>query len=398
MAPLQSLSADSLPLMRVKLSFATIATGAALLSASLLASALLASDVAAQSLRPKRTLTVSVAPGCEAAATRPTSARRDNAEARRLAAAGQEAALVGDQTAARDAFAKAADLNPTDDRIAYDLGRANEELVDTSGAINEYCRYLTLSPAGREAGDVRARLQRLVPRNAAQNAQDLLQKFRLGLFLYDSARYDASERAFDDVVQRAPLAAEGYFNRGLMRAAIGSRAEALKDFESYLAAVPTAEDRADVTRTIAVLRRPVYGSGSALIRSVIPGFGQVYTGRPVRGVLVLGGAAAAAVMATLQTTTTETVPYTDPNGQPAPYTQEYTERKYLVPGIAAAAGLTVIAAIEAVWYAKRSSRGASVMQPGRIASVTGPLRNYGVTVAPTFDRNSSTGIRFSARF
>lgn len=353
---------------------------------------------AAQSLRPKRTLTVSVAPGCEAAATRPTGSRRDNVEARRLAAAGQEAALVGDQTAARDAFAKAAELNPTDDRIAYDLGRAHEGLVDTTGAINEYCRYLTLSPAGREAGDVRTRLQRLVPRNAAQNAQDLLQKFRLGLFLYDSARYDAAERAFDDVVQRAPLAAEGYFNRGLMRAAIGSRAEALKDFESYLAAVPTADDRTEVTRTITVLRRPVYGQSSALIRSVIPGFGQFYTGRPIRGVLVMAGVAASAAMAVLQTTTKKQIAYVDPNGVPAPYTQEFTERKYLVPGVAVAAGLTLAAAIEAAWFAKRSSRGAAVLQPGRVAALTDALQKHGVQFAPTIDQQANAGLRLSVRF
>lgn len=352
----------------------------------------------AQSLRPKRTLTVSVAPGCEAAATRPTGSRRDNAEARRLAAAGQEAALVGDQTAARDAFAKAAELNPTDDRIAYDLGRAHEELVDTTGAINEYCRYLTLSPAGREAGDVRTRLQRLVPRNAAQNAQDLLQKFRLGLFLYDSARYDAAERAFDDVVQRAPLAAEGYFNRGLMRAAIGSRAEALKDFESYLAAVPTADDRTQVASTITLLRRPVYGQSSALFRSVIPGFGQIYTGRPIRGVLVMAGVAAAAGMAVLQTTTTKQIEYVDPNGVPAPYTQEYTERKYLVPGVATAAGLTIIAAIEAAWFAKRSNAGATVVQPGRVAALSSTLQQYGVALTPTVDSRANAGVRLSVRF
>ncbi|MEP6766673.1 MAG: hypothetical protein ABJB66_20320, partial [Gemmatimonadaceae bacterium] len=190
------------------------------------------STASSQSLRPKRALTVSVAPGCEAAPKRNLNGPRDNVEARRLAAAGQEAALVGDQTAARDAYAKAAALNPGDDRIAYDLGRANEELADSLAAVGEYCRYLTLSPAGREATDVRSRLLRLVPKGAAQSAQELLSTFRLGLFLYDSAKYDAAERAFDEVVRKAPSAAEGYFNRGLMRAAIGRRAESLKDFEA----------------------------------------------------------------------------------------------------------------------------------------------------------------------
>jgi len=352
----------------------------------------------AQSLRAKRTLTVGVAPGCANVAARPANARRDIAEARRLSAAGQEAALTGDQKAARDAFAKAADLNPVDDRIAYDLGRAHEELDDSTSAIREYCRYLTLSPAGPEAGDVRARLQQLVPKAAAQTAQDLLAKFRLGLFLYDSARYDAAERAFDEVVQKAPLASEGYFNRGLMRAAVGSRAEALKDFEAYLAAVPAAEDRAEVTRTITVLRRPVYGPGSAFIRGIVPGFGQFYTGRPVRGVFVLAGVATAAGLAVLQTTTTKQIAYVDPNGIPAPYIQEFTERKYLVPGVATAAGLTVVAALEAVIFARKSTRGAAVLPTGRVSSISGVIQNFGLRVTPTLLPNATTGLRVSAKF
>ncbi len=360
--------------------------------------ALTASTMPAQSLRAKRSLNVGVAPGCENVAARPVNARRDIAEARRLSAAGQEAALIGDQKTARDAFAKAADLNPVDDRIAYDLGRANEEMVDTTSAIREYCRYLTLSSAGPEAGDVRARLKLLVPKAAAQNAQELLAKFRLGLFLYDSARYDAAERAFDEVVQKAPLASEGYFNRGLMRAELGNRAEALKDFEAYLAAVPTADDRAEVSRTIAILRRPVYSPGSALIRGVIPGFGQLYTGRPVRGVLVLAAVATAAGLAAVQSTTTKQVTYVDPNGIPAPYTQEYTQRKFLVPGVATAVGLTALAAIEAALFANRSRRGTSVAQSGRVSAISGVIQQYGLAITPTLLPNSAAGFHFSARF
>jgi tetratricopeptide (TPR) repeat protein len=349
-----------------------------------------------QSLRPKRALTVSVAPGCESVALRATSGRRDNAESRRLYAAGQEAALVGDQTAARDAFGKAADLNPGDDRIAYDLGRAHEGLADTTSAVTEYCRYLTLSPAGREASDVRARLQRLVPSGALQRSQDLLGTFRLGLFLYDSGRYDAAERAFDNVVQKAPGSAEGYFNRGLMRAAIGQRATALKDFEAYLAAVPTADDRVAVSRNIAILRRPVYGEATAFTRGIIPGFGQVYTGRPVAGVLVFAIVSGAAGAAFYQKTTEKPVSYVDPNGVPAPYVQRFTERPYGMPGIAAAVGITLAAAIEAALYAKRSARGASVLQTGASSAVS--TRDFAVRLTPIMGTDGRTGFRLSARF
>ena len=212
-----------------------------------------------QTLEPKRVLTTGPAAGCEApTAGQAVIARRDNVEARRLSAAGQEAALLGDQSAARDAFARAAALNPGDERVAYDLARAHEELTDTSKAIGEYCRYLTLSPSGREASDVRDRLVRLVPRAVQQRAEDVLVAFRLGLALFDDARYEASAKAFDDVIQLAPTSAEGYFNRGLARSALGKRADALRDLDQYRAAAPTVDDRVEVGRAIEVLRRPVY--------------------------------------------------------------------------------------------------------------------------------------------
>ena len=81
------------------------------LSLALVAGLTVAPDTAhAQLLSPKRTLTVGAAPGCAATvAGQATVGRRDNVEARRLAAAGQEAALIGDQAAARVAFTRAAE-------------------------------------------------------------------------------------------------------------------------------------------------------------------------------------------------------------------------------------------------------------------------------------------------
>ena len=72
---------------------------------ALVALAALVSPLQAQSgapsLSPRRTLTAGAAPGCELPmAGQAPAIRRDNAEARRLAAAGQEAALIGDQASA----------------------------------------------------------------------------------------------------------------------------------------------------------------------------------------------------------------------------------------------------------------------------------------------------------
>lgn len=362
----------------------------------------LAVTAGAQTLSPKRTLTTGAAPGCEiVSASQGAVARRDNVEARRLAAAGQESALVGDQSAARDAFARAAVLNPGDERVAYDLARAHEELADTTKAVSEFCRYLTLSPAGREATDVRDRLLRLVPRQAVQRAADVQVAFRLGLALFDDGGYEASARAFDDVVKNAPTAPEGVYNRGLARAAAGRRADAISDLELFRAAAASVDDRVAVGRAIETLRRPVYSRGKAFTLGLVPSFGQFYTGRPVRGVIVLLAVAGSAGAAFAERTTETQVAYVDPNGVPAPYIRTTTERPYLTAGAAAAGGLTLIAMIESVVYAYRSQRGASIVARRGATTSAGAAASSSdaaLAIVPTVDRFGRAGLRLSARF
>ena len=372
-------------------------------AATLLGGIVLSSPLRAQggapSLTPKRTLTAGAAPGCDLPVVGQAPAlRRDNAEARRLAAAGQEAALIGDQAAARDAFARAAILNPGDERIAYDLGRAHEELADSAKAIGEFCRYLSLSPAGREAVDVRERLRRIVPAAAQRRAADVQVAFRLGLALFDDGRYAAAISAFDDVVRDAPTASEGYFTRGLARAANGSRTAALQDLEQYRANAPTVDDRVQVGRAIEVLRRPVYRPGVAFARSIVPGFGQFYTGHPVRGVLVLAAVGAATGVALTQQTTTETVAYVDPNGVPAPYTRTTQERAYFTAGVGAAAAVTILGMIDAVASANRSQRGATILARAARSAALGSTSSA-VAVAPWFDGpRGVSGLTLTLRF
>lgn len=352
-----------------------------------------ASPAQAQTLRPKRTLTTGAAPGCELApAATDQNTARDNAESRRLSAAAQEAALVGDQVAARDNYVRAAALNPADERLAYDLARAHEELADTLPAIGAYCRYLSLAPVGGEAADVRARLARIVPADARQRADDAGVAFRLGLGFLNDRQIGAAVRAFEEVVRLSPAAPEGYFNRGLARSAVGDRTEALADLEVYRAAAVSVEERVETARAIDVLRRPVYSPGVAFVRSVLPGFGQFYTARPVRGVIVLATVAGAAGLALTQQTITETINYVDPNGQPAPFTRTSTERQYLVSGLAAAGGLTVLAALEAVLHARRSQSGASILD------LSGDGSSGGFALRPTVSRRGAVGLRFSTHF
>jgi len=279
-------------------------------------------------------------------------------------------------------------------RVAYDLARAHEELADTSKAIAEFCRYLTLSPGGREATDVRNRLSRIVPRAESKRSDDVQVAFRLGLALFDDGRFDASTRAFTEVIRNAPAAAEAIYNRGLARAAAGQRADALTDLEQFRAAAPTVDDRVQVARAIERLRRPVYSAGAAFGRGLLPGFGQFYTGRPVRGVLALLLATGSAGAAFVQKTSTTRVAYTDPNGVSAPYTLSTTERPYFAAAIGAAVGITVIAAIEAAVFANGTQSGASIIAPR--GSSAPPATGF--AVAPTLDRFGHAGVRLSVPF
>lgn len=328
-------------------------------------------------------------PGCiaSAAGTPATAPRRDNAEARRLAQQGQEAALAGEKVAARDAYRAAARLNPTDDRLAYDLARANEDVADTTAAIAEYCRYLTLAPEGRESADVRARLQRIVPAGQTVNAERAQSRFRGGLAMYDRRDYGAAILAFSEALERAPTAYEALFNRALARAAENDRRRALTDLEAYLVAAPVVEDRAAIVNAIALLRRPVYDPGTAFARGILPGFGQVYTGRPIVGVVALVATGGAVGLALHQQTSQRVVPYVDPNGVPVPYTETVTKRPYLAAGVGAAAAITLGAAFEASRYAARSRQGATritaSIAPGLVPTPV-PLQQTRVSIAVTF--------------
>jgi tetratricopeptide (TPR) repeat protein len=314
-----------------------------------------------------------------------------------LSAAGQVAALVGDRTGGRDAFARAAALNPTDERIAYDLARAHEELADTTASVREYCRYLSLAPTGAQAADVRARLSRLAPRSAIQAAERALDRFRVGVANFDRGRFEAAWQAFDEVVRSSPAASEAIYNRALSRAAGGRRDDARRDLEAYLKANPDASDRLAVARTIESLSRPVFDPGQALRLGFIPGAGQFYTRRPALGVLVVAGVGGAAAAAFYERTGVRTVPYVDPNGVPVPYEEEFTERPYVIPAVAGAVAITLGAALES-WLYARSSQNNTIVDPPQGIRTGLSFRGAPIDVGALVSAGGLPGLRISTRF
>jgi TM2 domain-containing membrane protein YozV len=140
---------------------------------------------------------------------------------------------------------------------------------------------------------------------------------------------------------------------------MGQRDAAQRDFEQYLRLKPEADDRALVVARIDALRRGTPSPTSALAMGlVIPGAGQFYTGRPVRGLVSLITASGAWALGLQQSTKTVTVQQTatDPFGNPYTFTTSRlkTERPNLVPGAAVAGAITLGGAIEAFIFANNA--------------------------------------------
>src|SRR6185295_18187173 len=99
---------------------------------------------------------------------------------------------------------------------------------------------------------------------------------------------EAADSAFTQVIASDADWADAYYNRAWVRVALGSSQRARDDFTEYLRLAPEASDRVRVSRQIAALGPPVLSPLAAFgIGVVIPGGGEFYTRRPVRGVLSL---------------------------------------------------------------------------------------------------------------
>jgi tetratricopeptide (TPR) repeat protein len=331
----------------------------------------------AQQLAPKRSLAAAAPTGC-AAITAPlntTSASplSDDAETRRLISAGQEASLQGDHAAARDAFAQAAKRSPNNAMLAYYLGREHEFLTQQTDAVRQYCRYLQLSPNARDADEVRGRIVRLVPASQLAQVDEARANFSSGVALLERKQFIAADSMFGSIAVKLPNTPEVYYNRGLSRAARGERALAVEDFQKYIDLSGNPPDRTAINTAVAQMQDRVYGSGQALASGVIlPGMGQMSTGRPFLGMAVLGSVAGLLVWGMAEEQGWEVATFTDPFGNPYVDSLPVTTKPNVAIAATAAGVLWAGAAFEAMTYARRTrARAESIIQipvtgtPGR---------------------------------
>lgn len=302
-------------------------------------------------------------------------------EAAQLIADGQDAALQGEHATARDLFKQATALVPNNGRLAYYLGREYEALQDHANAVAAYCRYLSLTVPAPDGDEVRGRIVRLTPAAEITRFEEARANFQSGVALLRRRQYAAADSVFGSVATSVPNAPEPFFNRALSRAARGEREPAMQDFERYLELSPRAGDVAQVRAAMSRLPDRVYGPGQAFGSGVvIPGLGQMSTGRPVLGVLVLGAVGAGIGLAWQQQEKSKVMNFSDPFGNRYSDTVTTVSRPRLVAGLAGAASLWFLAAIESSSYARRSrSKAAAIIARD---PVPGEGRRLGVTVIP----------------
>jgi tetratricopeptide (TPR) repeat protein len=329
-------------------------------------------------LAPKTALAAIGPAGCTSLVSPPspdgggTLTPRDAADStRKLIAIGQDAAVQGDHAAARDAFVVAARLAPSNERVAYYLAREYEDLGEIPNASRQYCRYLALVPNAPDADEVRGRLLRLTPPAEIARTDEARAQFRSGVTLLQQKQFVPADSAFGHVIRVLPGASEAFYNRGLSRAARGLRAAAMADFERYLQLSPGASDQAAIRSAMARLQDRVWDASSVFLQGLIaPGVGQMATGRPIRGVLILalGGGIAAAGLT--NKSTLQTNEYRDPFGNPYIDSVQVTEHPYLLPAAGALAAVWLLSALEASAFA----RGSLTRARGILASSVDPAR------------------------
>jgi tetratricopeptide (TPR) repeat protein len=307
-------------------------------------------------------------PACDpvpAPATVTADARR---KARDLAQNGRQAAILGDSAAALAQLKEASTVDPTDSDLAYELARAYESSGSNASAAKEYCRFLSLAPSAPEAAEARSRIASLAPSTQSTAPSPAVAILNDGISSFERGKAVEAEAKFAEAIKVEPTWAEAYYNRAIARATIGDNQQAATDFEEYLRLRPSADDRSQVVSRIESLRRQPMSAGQALgLGLILPGGGEFYTRRPLRGALALVATAAAVGWSVQTSTSSKSVEQTgtDPFGNPYTYTTTLrtTDRPYLVPGLLVGGAIALATAIDAYRFAKQSG------EPGRRLSI-----------------------------
>ncbi len=328
---------------------------------ALAAELLLADSVAAQGRAPlKRGLpAIAVRQGCAPAAAARAATPAQRRAARELAQRAQQSAILGDRSAARDQLRQATATDPTNPDLAYQLARAQDAVGAGDDAKTEYCRFLALAPTAPEAAEARERVTALTRPAQTTATEKVMVPFRTGVAAYEAGRFAQAATAFGSAIAVQPDWADAYYDRALANAARGQRELAITDLQQYLRLRPEADDRQTVIARINGLRGgPLSPSAALGLGLVVPGAGQMYTGRKFFGFATLAVAGGAVAYAFKSDPVTERYMVTtdeDPFGNLLPpyiATRQVLGRPYLAAGLATAGAIAVTSAVEAFIFAR----------------------------------------------
>jgi tetratricopeptide (TPR) repeat protein len=337
---------------------------------------LLLVPIAATAQRPalKRGLpTVVDRPSCPAPPAPKQATEQQRRAARDLAQRAQQSAILGDRPAARDQLQQAVALDPASPDLAYQLARAQEAAGASNEAKSEYCRFVALAPSAPEAVEARERIASFSKSVQTATSDRIASPFRNGIAAYEAGRIAQAEGLFTAAIGLQPDWAEAYFNRAQTYAVRGQREQAIRDFQQYLRLKPEADDRGTVISRINALRGGPLSPATALTFGlVIPGAGQMYTGRTLFGLFTLGAASTAVAYALKSDPVTESYEATGelPFGGGTytyPATRTVLGHPHRVVGYAGLGAIGITSAIEAYIYARHLNA-----REGRVSAAVVP--------------------------
>lgn len=293
-----------------------------------------------------------------AAPVEPTPSQES--QAGQLASDAAQAVVLGDLERAEALLEMATEAYEASAELAYQHARVLEEFEGGEAAILEFCRALSLGAESTGFTDARERVDSLYESLRERIPAAAIEAFITGIAQADSSFFTDAIMSFTVSIQEAPEWATPVFNRGVVLERVARIQEGLVDFRRYLEIAPTTVDAILVSERIGLLEGAASVStpspGGALVLGVVPGMGQYYTGRPLGGTLVLALAGGAAATGLLRKNI-DVICYNEvPPGEPCPpaeIVREITERPLLLPGLAVAAAVTLMGAIEARVKAKR---------------------------------------------
>ncbi len=331
-------------------------------------------------------------PGAGATACEPAPARTTSSSGRRSSADGEadrqvaqltssadQALILGDIDRAEALLRRATDLDPSSAELAYRHARLLEDLGDVRGASAAYCRAIAMAADEEGFRDAEARLDALVLADGVTVPAPASAAFDEGLEAAEHGDWVTAADRFRTAGDLAPNWAAAERNYGVALARQGRRREAATALERYLDLRPDAPDALAVSRRVGQLQSLAVRTGPSPVVAgalgvLVPGMGQIYTGRSGPGLSMLGiavGAAAAGFL--VKEIDVRCLVSVEP-GEGCPEGQvvsRRTRRPYLPAAIGVAAVLTVAGAVEAFLEARAQGSGDAAIPP-RVATHRAP--------------------------